>query len=276
MGDFNLYINIKSKDEIGELANTFKLMVQRIKEQISIIERDRDSLMESQKQNKVFFDNVTHELKTPLTTILGYAQVIKENGFNDKDFFDKGISYIINESKRLNDMVINILELSTVSTGNSEYNFEKIDLSKLTETTCEEMSIKGKKYNIDIHFNNKKPLYVRGDYNRLREVLVNIIDNSIKYGNVNSVIDVEVYSRDEIINLMVRDRGSGIPPAHIDRIFEPFYRISKHDSREKGSAGLGLSIVKNILDRHDAKISINSRLNEGTEIIIQFRRWLHE
>lgn len=273
MGNFNFNINIKSKDEIGELANMFKLMVQRIKEQIDIIEKDRDSLKESQKQNKIFFDNVTHELKTPLTTILGYSQVIKENGFTDRDFFDKGLSYIIDESRRLNDMVIELLELSTVSTRNAEYNFEKVNLSDLVRNTSEEMSLKSKKYNIDIHFSGKEALFVRGDYNKLKEVIINILDNSIKYGNVNSTINVEVYSWNDSICLKVKDRGNGITESHIDKLFEPFYRVSKQDSRERGSAGLGLSIVKNIIDKHGATVSINSIINEGTEVIIRFGRW---
>lgn len=270
-GNFDLKINIKSKDEIGELSKRFKIMIVTIKEQLNIIKRERDNLKESQKQNKAFFDNVTHELKTPLTTILGYAQIIKENGFTDKEFFDRGTSYIIKESNRLNNMVVEILELSTASSKDISYNFEKVDLSKLTINTCEEMNIKGRKYNIKIKEKVEKNLFMYGDRNKLREVLVNIIDNSIKYGNVNSVIEVNGYYENSYIYIKVKDEGSGIDEKHLENLFQPFYRISKSESREKGSAGLGLSIVKNIIEKHKGDISIKSKINKGTEVTIKFK-----
>ncbi len=270
-GNFDLKINIKSKDEIGELSKRFKIMIATIKEQINIIKRERDNLKESQKQNKAFFDNVTHELKTPLTTILGYAQIIKENGFNDKEFFDKGTLYIINESNRLNNMVVEILELSTASSKDINYNFEKVDLSKLMRNTCEEMRIKGRKYNIEIRDNVQENLFMLGDSDKLREVLVNIIDNSIKYGDVNSTVEVNGYYEDSDIYIKVKDRGRGIDEKHLKNLFKPFYRISKSESREKGSAGLGLSIVKNIIEKHQGDISIRSEINEGTEVTIKFK-----
>lgn len=269
-GNFDLNIKINSKDEIGELSNRFKIMVERIKEQITIIERERDNLKEAQKQNKAFFDNVTHELKTPLTTILGYAQIIQDNGFNDKDFFDKGTSYIIKESKRLNNMVVEILELSTASLKDVSYDFEKINLSKLVRNTCDEMDIKARKYNIRILQHIEDDLFIKGDNNKLKEVLINLIDNSIKYGNVNSTIEVEGYLKEEYIYLKIKDKGEGIAEEHINNIFQPFYRISKSESREKGSAGLGLSIVKNIVEKHGGTIDIKSRVKEGTEVIIRF------
>ncbi|WP_207716694.1 sensor histidine kinase [Clostridium beijerinckii] len=270
-GNFDLKINIESKDEIGELSKRFKIMIATIKEQISIIKIERDNLKESQKQNKAFFDNVTHELKTPLTTILGYAQIIKENGFTDKEFFEKGTSYIINESNRINNMVVEILELSTASSKDINYNFENVDLSKLMKNTCEEMNIKGRKYNIKIKEKVEENLFMRGDSDKLREVLVNIIDNSIKYGNVNSVVEVNGYYENSNIYIKVKDEGRGIDEKHLENLFKPFYRISKSESREKGSAGLGLSIVKNIVEKHMGHISIKSEINKGTEVTIKFK-----
>ncbi|WP_273226987.1 sensor histidine kinase [Geosporobacter ferrireducens] len=269
-GDYNLNININSPDEIGELADRFKFMAQRIKEQIEIIQGDRDKLKEVQAQSKVFFDNVTHELKTPLTTIMGYAQVLKENGFSDKDFFDKGTSYIINESKRLNKLVIEILELSKTATMDFSYHYEKVNLTELIAETCDEMKMKGKKYNIAIHYSLQKDLFLKGDKNKLKEVLINLLDNAIKYGRVNSSIDVDAYRQDGAIIIKIKDQGEGISEKHINKIFEPFYRISSNTSKEKGSAGLGLTIVKNIIENHGGTIDIKSKLNEGTVVIIVF------
>lgn len=269
-GDLDQRIPVLSRDETGELAERFQAMLHRIREQIGIIRQDRDALKEAQSQSKAFFDNVTHELKTPLTTILGYAQVLKENGFSDPDFFDKGTTSILDETRRLNHMVIDILELSRVSLRDFSYHFEDVDISELVRQTCEEMGLKGKKYNIGIDAFVEDHLVVRGDRDKLKEVLINLIDNSIKYGRVNSSIQVEACRQAGRTVIKVRDRGDGIPEEHLEHLFAPFYRVSKKEAREKGSAGLGLSIVKSIVDSHGGDIRITSALGEGTEVLVCF------
>jgi Signal transduction histidine kinase len=270
-GDFDSNINVKSKDEIGELASRFRIMIQKIKNQIEVIKRDRDALKEAQIRNKAFFDNATHELKTPLTTILGYAQIIGENGFSDRDFFDKGISVIINESKRLNKLVADILEISKYSSEDFSYHFEKINLSEILTETCDEMKIKGRKYGIDINVPVQDGLFIEGDRDKIKEVIVNLVDNSLKYGYVNSVVNCEAYYECGYIYVKVKDRGEGIPEEQINNLYDPFFRVSKKISREKGSVGLGLTIVKNIVEKHNGTIIVNSREMEGTEVILKFR-----
>lgn len=269
-GNFDISIDVNSDDEIGDLAKRFEMMIKKIKEQIKIIEEDRDMLKESEAQNKIFFDNVTHELKTPITVIMGYAQAIQENDITDKKLFNKSISYIFNESKRLNNMVVDLLELSKTSSMNFSYNFEKVDIGELVRMTSDEMNIKGKKYNIDICCSTMENLFLSGDRDRLKEVIINLIDNSIKYGSVNSKIEVSVYKENNIIFIKVKDEGEGISEESIEKLFDPFYRVSKKASRELGSAGLGLTIVKNIVEKHGGSIEIKSKINEGTEVIIGF------
>lgn len=269
-GIFDIDIDVNSEDEIGDLAKRFKIMLARIKAQIEIIKEDRDAIKESQDRNKIFFDNVTHELKTPITVIMGYTQAIKENSFSDRNLFDKAVSYISNESGRLNNMVVELLELSKVSSVNFEYCFENTDIAELVRQTCEEMQVKGKKYNIEIHCSLMENLYLRCDRDRLKEVLINLIDNSIKYGNVNSSIEVSAYREEKTVIIKVSDRGEGISEDNIKKLFEPFFRVSKKTSRELGSAGLGLTIVKNIVEKHGGVIEVQSKLKEGTEVIIRF------
>jgi len=275
-GHFDLDIGVYTRDEIGELAGRFKKMAIRMKEQIGIIELDRDALKEAQAQNKVFFDNVTHELKTPLTTILGYAQVLQENGFSDKEFFDKGTSYIIKESKRLTQMVMEIIELSKGTSKDFSYHFEKVDLSLLISETCEEMRLKSKKYNIGIDCDVENLLAIFGDRDKLKEVLINILDNSIKYGDVNSTIRVTASQEGHTITLKIIDQGEGIPAEQIENLFQPFYRIAAKPGREKGSAGLGLAIVRSIVEKHNGTIQLRSQLNTGTEVEINFKGEKHE
>lgn len=269
-GNFNVNIDVDLRDEIGYLSFRFKMMIQKISEQIEIIKNDRDMMKEVQKENKLFFDNVTHELKTPITTITGYAQSIVDLGIKDDEFTRKGLKCIISESNRLNNMVIELIELSKASSKNFSYDFKEINLGELTKETCDDMIIKGKKYNISIDCNVQDNLYINGDKNRLKEVLINLIDNSIKYGNVNSVIHVNAYKQQGDVLITVKDHGVGIPKECIEKVFDPFYRVSKKASRELGSAGLGLAIVKEIVERHKGSIEIKSNLNQGTEVILRF------
>lgn len=271
-GNFDFDLKTTSRDEVGELTERFKYMVEKIKQQIDIIEKERDNLKLSQDQNKIFFDNVTHELKTPITTIKGYAQALAENGFTEKDFFEKGIGYIIRESERLDNLVIELLELSTSSSSNFKYRFEILNLSELIASTCDEMSLKGKKYNITIESSVEAELYVKGDKDRLKEVIINLIDNSMKYGNVSSVIDVTACSQNDLVIVTVKDSGEGIPEQYIRNVFQPFYRVSKKASRKLGSAGLGLTICKEIVDKHNGVINIYSKINDGTKISISFKK----
>jgi signal transduction histidine kinase len=269
-GNFHVDIDSASTDEIGHLSSSFKMMVHKIREQIDIIKQDRDMLEEMQKQNKLFFDNVTHELKTPLTTITGYAQAIEDLGIQDDEFTRKGLTCIINESNRLNNMVIELIELSRASSQKFSYDFADVNISELIKETCDEMMIKGKKYNITIECHTQDNISLQGDKDRLKEVLINLVDNSIKYGDVNSTVHVHAYRQQNDVVIVVQDQGAGIPEEFIEKVFDPFYRVSKKASRESGSLGLGLAIVKEIVERHNGRIEIISKLNQGTDVILRF------
>ena len=268
-GNFDVEFKHDSSDETGELALSFKNMVERIKNQILTIEKDRDTLKNLEMSRKLFFDNVTHELKTPITTILGYAEIIERNGFTDEEFFKKGMGHIIGESKRLNRMVIELLELSKNTTGDFNYSFSKVNLSNLLKVTCEEMAIRAKRYNIQIDDIIEDGLFVKGDEDKLKEIFVNLLDNSIKYGYVNSIIQVKVFKNDNKAFISMEDRGEGIPKEELENIFQPFYRINKKLSRKKGGNGLGLPIVKAIVEKHGGNICIESELKQGTIVTIE-------
>ncbi|WP_334075213.1 sensor histidine kinase [Paenibacillus sp. A14] len=261
-------IRITTRDEIGELATSFAAMIRRIREQIDVIERERDEVKQVQARSKTFFDNVTHELKTPLTTILGYAQILKDNGFTDRVYFDKGLDYIIKESRRLNGMVADILEVSVSSNPLPVYRFEVIDAAKVVWEACEDMSIKANKYNIHIQYKLEERLEVQGDRHKLKEVFLNVLDNAIKYGYVNSSIIVEAFREDAMVAVLITDQGEGISPEALKLVFEPFYRVSEKHRNEKGSAGLGLSIVKQTVESHGGRVEMDSELKKGTRVKI--------
>ncbi|MFL0253116.1 sensor histidine kinase [Clostridium neuense] len=269
-GNYNTEaLNIKTKDEIGVLARNFILMKEKIQKQIETIKQDRDNLMKLEEHRKVFFDSATHELRTPLTVILGYAQMIKENGFTDKDFFLKGMGHIEKESKRLYDMVVDLLEISKLKSDTNEMKFSEVNLKKMLENTCEEMSIKASKYEVKIVFESDDDIEVMGDENSLKQVFINIIDNSIKYGAVKSTISLKLERENNSALVIINNRGDCIPRDKMDKIFEPFYRVEKKASREKGGSGLGLYIVKDILDKHNGEISMENVEDEGVRTKIK-------
>jgi signal transduction histidine kinase len=268
-GKFSNNINIKSSDEIGELSENFFNMVETLKGKTEIIENDRDKLKELSSHRKQFFDNVTHELKTPLTTILGYAEMLKSNGFNDEDFFYKATDHIIDESNRLHHMVLKLLELSKEEIVESKYDYEPVDLNQLIKITCEEMSLKGIRYNTRVYYDTEKNSLALGNNDRLKEVLINVIDNAIKYGRPGNVINVKCYKDENRLYISVSDNGIGMSVEQLKNIFQPFYRADKKSSREIGSCGLGLSIVQAILKSHHGEMDVHSIINSGTTVIIK-------
>ncbi|WP_042160766.1 sensor histidine kinase [Paenibacillus gorillae] len=259
-------------DEVMDLTHGYNLMMQQIQEQIAMIKRERDALQITQQMSKTFFDNVTHDLKTPLTTIRGYAQIMEENGFNDKPFFDKGMRYIIDESKRLNEKVVQLLLFSTSGAEQIAYRFERVGLSVLVGSVCEDMAVRGDKYGIRILFRaGEEPLFIRGDREKLREMLLNVLDNAIKYGGVHSEITVTLSRKgDDRCLIQVADQGAGIPEEHLARLFEPYYRLATaNPEEERGSAGLGLAIVKTIAQRHAGQVAIESTPGRGTCVTME-------
>ncbi|MBW7455191.1 ATP-binding protein [Paenibacillus sepulcri] len=266
-----------SRDEIGDLSRSFMIMVKQIKAQIAIIERERDTLQETQAMSKTFFDNVTHELKTPLTTIRGYAQIMMENGFTDPVFFNKGMKYILDESQRLNDKVVQIIEFSTAAAEGFDYRLEEVDLSNLVRDVCEDMRVKARKYGIRIDCADEPGLQLIGDEVKLREMLINVVDNAVKYGGVNTTIHVTAeQAADNRIRIRVEDQGPGIAEEHLHRLFDPFYRVAGTKKEERGSAGLGLAIVKTIAERHNGHVTIDSQLHQGSTVTIELGGHDHE
>lgn len=258
-------------DEIGDLARAFHRMAEKIEEQMDVIKRERDTLLKTQKMSKTFFDNVTHELKTPLTIISGYAQTMRENGFHDKPFFDKGIKYIMDESRRLNDKVVQILEMSTAASRQTDYRYEQVNLPALVREVCTDMTVKARKYKIDIRCETGADFNYRGDREKLREMLINVVDNAVKYGGVDSTVTVSLKKTDTgKVTICVSDQGKGIAEEHIEHVFEPFYRVSgESQERERGSAGLGLALVKAIAEKHGGSVKLASTRSAGTQVIIE-------
>lgn len=257
-GNLDAPIDIKPtrRDEIGRLAANFKEMIGRIKQQIARIERDRDRLQQLNRQRKRFFDNVTHELKTPLTSILGYAEMIRQQGESDRAFFEKGIDHIVRESERLHGMVLKLLEMSQESSLPEE--FETVEAGRILKDVCEAMAFKAARYHKTIRCDIEAGLFVWGQGDRLRQLFINLLDNAVKYSYASSEISATAKRDADVVRFTIVNRGDPIEPEHLASLFEPFY-LAGRAKKEAGSVGLGLSIAKTVVEHHGGAIRMTSK-----------------
>ena len=257
-GNLDIRLHFRRKDEIGHLAENFNDMIGQISNQIHIIEKDRDHLKELHQQEKRFFDNITHELKTPLTSILGYAELIRLNGEKDRAFFDKGMNHIIEESRRLHTMVLKLLEVSRNS--NMQHELEPVDAGTILQDVCETMTIRARRYKKAIQYEIGEGLICLAHSDRIRQLFINLIDNAIKYSLPLSTVSVQAQREDENIRFVFSNPSDPIETEHLSRLFQPFYPAHPN-SPEEGSVGLGLSIVKAIVEECEGSIFITSEHN---------------
>lgn len=256
------------RDEVGELSRDYSAMLNRLGEYIQKMKDDREQILTLLNSRQEFYNNVTHELKTPLTTIQGYAQLIEADGGRDQELLEKGVEHILHESTRLHQMVLELLEMAD---KNFTETFVPVDLGALARSVAEAMEIKANRYECHIRLNLGEELFVLGLEEKLRQVLINLIDNAIKYGESGAVIGICGKKGQNKVLLSVTNRGGGIQKEQAKHIFEPFYRVDKEYSREQGSAGLGLSICKKIMDEHHAKIWVESEEGGSTTFFLLFR-----
>jgi len=268
-GNFNVNVPMESNDEIGQLGKSFNIMKDKIKEQIETIERDRDDLIKLESHRKVFYDNVTHEMKTPLTIIDGYAQMILDEGNSDEKLIIKAASKIKKESNKLHNMVVDILNMSKLESKRVCELKEKLSMAQIIRNICEDMSLKAKKYEIIIEKTLEEDIYVYANRDDIWRMLVNIIDNSIKYGNVKSLIRINLFKDNDNCTIILEDEGKGINKEVLQRIFEPFYRGYNSSLSKMEGSGLGLSIVKSIVDKYKGSIDIESEAYKGTKVNIK-------
>ncbi|MFB6365586.1 ATP-binding protein [Paenibacillus elgii] len=265
-GNLEVRIRFNRKDEIGRLANNFNDMIDQISRQIDIIKKDRDHLQTLHEQEKRFFDNITHELKTPLTSILGYAELIREKGETDRHFFDKGMNHIIEESRRLHNMVLKLLEVSRKES--MIYEPEKVDAGTVLQDVCESMGIRARRYNKRITSEIENSLFVYSQGDRLRQLFINLLDNAIKYSSSQAELSVKAQHIDGKVRFVFSNPSEPIEPDQLAYLFRPFYSANRHAS-EEGSVGLGLSIVNSIVDEHGGTIRIDSE-NHHTIVTVEF------
>lgn len=218
---------------------------------------------------KEFSANVSHELRTPLTSINGYAEMIENGMAKDKDV-KKFASTIRAEGSRLLNLIDSIIKLSKIEEEDYQGDFNQIDIYEKTRNTMENLKLIANEKNIDLSLTGRTT-FIDGVESMIEELLYNLLDNAIKYTPSGGSVKVEVKSDRGWSVIKVKDTGIGIPEDEQSRIFERFYTVDKSRSNKVASTGLGLSIVKHIVEKHNGEIELTSNINSGTEIVIKIK-----
>jgi len=226
------------------------------------------NLTERDSFRKDFLGNVSHELKTPLFTVQGYILTLIEGAVNDTLIRDKYLGRANKGVERLVAIVKDLDMIAKLETEGLKINKEVFNIIDLVQNVFDLFEMRAKKKNITLQFDQiyEFPIFVKGDIERIEQVLINLVVNSIKYGKTNgfTTIEVESYGENKFI-IKVIDDGEGIKQVHLSRLFERFYRVDQSRSRDQGGSGLGLSIVKHIIEAHNETILLKSTFGKGSE-----------
>ena len=260
--NYELKIEDNSEDELSNLKNELYKITVMLKEEAEKSKQDKESL-------KVSVQDISHQLKTPITSIMGYADTLLEGEY-DKETQAKFLNVIASEARRMARLVTDLLTLSRYDTNKNNVQREKFDLGELVKKCQDKLAIeiKKKKHNVDCFVTADVP-YVYADKDDIERVILNILSNSIKYTPDNGDIKIYVGFVYNDAYIKVLDNGIGIPEEDLGRIFERFYRVDKARSREMGGTGLGLSIAKDLLDKNGGSIDIKSEVGKGTEVVMK-------
>jgi two-component system phosphate regulon sensor histidine kinase PhoR len=227
-----------------------------------------ETLKVREEYRKEFMGNVSHELKTPLFTVQGYLETLVDGGINDLEIRDKYLKRAVKGLERLIYIVKDLDMITKLEVGDLSLEIEKFNIIDLVLEVFELFEMKASKKSISLTLDRDydKPVWVYADRERIQQVLSNLVVNSIKYGREKGTTELSVESiSDEKVIIRVTDNGEGIEEEHISRLFERFYRVDMSRSRQIGGSGLGLSIVKHIVEAHQEQIYVESEIAVGSE-----------
>lgn len=273
---YNKYQSILSKlsDQLPEKLNRSSLeksdTLETIEKQIEVIIEERKKEIEHLKKletyRKEYIGNVSHELKTPIFNIQGYIQTLLDGGLEDTNVNRKFLERADKSVERMITIVEDLQTITQFETGELVLDIETFDILALSKDVCDTMDMRAKTRNISLIVREMDNIsfLVSGDRFRLRQVLANLIVNSIKYGKEGGETKIQLRDNGNFIMVEVSDNGIGIDKKHLSRLFERFYRVDKSRSRDQGGSGLGLAIVKHIIEAHDQHINVMSTAGIGS------------
>ncbi len=265
----NLKLGKDLKDALGEYVISSDPLYDvelEVKEWARDKKSEIDTLKKQEEFRREFLSNISHEFKTPLFAIQGYIEAVKDDGFNDVELGHKFLAKASRNLDRLSFLIKDLDAISKLESGEVPINYEKFDLTKLIHEVVESLEIKAGSYKINLVFKDKydSEILVNADREKIRQVLVNLIDNSFKYGKENGTTAIKTFELHDQILVEVTDDGTGIEEKYLARLFERFYRTDKSRSRQIGGSGLGLAIVKHIIEAHLQTITVRSTEGLGS------------
>ena len=256
-GDFKARIHIKSDDDIGRLSETFNTMANEVQK------------YEDTRQS--FVANVSHELRSPLTSVQGFVQAILDGAIDEKDQ-QKYLEIVLGETKRMSVLIGDLLDLSKIESGQFPMNVTDFDITELMRTILINFMTKIEDKHINVTANiPEDKVIVLADISRISQVLTNLIDNAVKFCDENGALKIWTYESDGRIHINISNSGTVISEADIPYVFDRFFKADKSHNRKAGGTGIGLSIVKNIIQQHGEKIWVNSHQGVGTVFTFTLR-----
>ncbi len=270
-GNYRKRIIVRSEDEVGQLTNAFNQMADTIEANMTELKKN-DSL------RRELIANVSHDLRSPLTSIQGYIETIlmREDKI-DKVQRTEFLETVLRNVTNLNSLVTELFDLSKLDTKQSNPNPEAFSIAELVQDIVLKFQPQAEQKSINLitKMPSNLPLII-GDIGMIDRVLSNLIDNAIRYININCKIIILLKENKDSVEIVVADNGNGIAPDDLPHIFDRFYRVEKSRSKESGGSGLGLAIVKKIIEAHNSKITVSSIANEGTEFTFQLKKYIQD
>ena len=267
-----IYDDLTLLESTSITKGTITTDMKTLTEEIDKFARDKkieiESLKVREQYRKEFLGNVSHELKTPLFTVQGYILTLLDGAMEDKNLRQKYLERASKGVERLGYIVNDLDMITKLEVGDLSLNPEVFNIAELIENVFDMLEMKAAKKRITLTFDTdySKPIMVNADKERIQQVLANLMVNSIKYGQEKGTTEVSIENliKNKVI-VRITDNGEGIAKKDLSRIFERFYRVDKSGSRKEGGSGLGLSIVKHIIEAHNEKIYVESELGVGSE-----------
>ena len=269
--DFNAKYTGYHNDEIGMLGNSMNDMSEKLERAITDLkaanielQKDIEKKEEIDEMRKEFISNVSHELKTPIALIQGYAEGLQEGISENPEDMQYYCDVIIDEADKMNKMVKSLLTLNQLEFGDSHVNMERFDIVSVINGVIASMKIKAEESNVKIKFSCNKQIYVWADEFQIEEVITNYLSNALNHVDENKLIKVEIVQKNGIVRVAIFNTGKNIPEEELENIWIKFYKVDKARTRAYGGNGIGLSIVKAIMDRHNKDYGVINK-EDGVE-----------
>ncbi|MDY6286747.1 MAG: HAMP domain-containing sensor histidine kinase, partial [Lachnospiraceae bacterium] len=266
--DFNAHYDGSELDEIGELGRNFNTMESKLEKAVgelksanAKLEKDIAEKTQTDEMRKEFLANVSHELKTPIALIQGYAEGLKDNVNDDPDSRNFYCDVIIDESKKMNTMVRQLLTLNQLENGNETIQMNRFDLTELISGVIASLKVMIEESGAKVIFRQEDRYFVWGDEFMIEEVVTNYLTNALHHCEGDHVVEITCRDENGIVTTTVFNSGNPIPADSIDHIWDKFYKVDRARSRAYGGSGIGLSIVRAIMDRHQQKCGVRNYEN---------------